>query len=229
MKLSGKNLKTCLNTRYKRKIKRWKFQAIEEFLETNGYRARLVALGYHQIPGIHHEDNFAPVINETTLRIILIVMMKEKLKAEIVDIETAFLYGNLEEEIFMKQPKGLKYMENDDNMNNDDALVLKQSIYDLGQAARHFFKKLRDILIEKMGFKKCLIDQCLLSRKEKLGDLIICLYIDDTMIVGKEKERRIFKEEIKAHFKTKEEGDMKDYVGCMKKEKRMRYFYIKLI
>ena len=94
-------------------------------------------------------------------------MMKENLKAEIVDIETAFLYGNLEEEIFMKQPQGLKYMENESNINNEDVLVLKQSIYGLVQAARQFFKKLRDVLIEKMGFEKCLIDQCLLSRKGK--------------------------------------------------------------
>ena len=55
------------------------------------YRARLVPLGYHQIPGIDHEDDFAPVINETTFRITLMLMTKENLKAEIVDIETAFL------------------------------------------------------------------------------------------------------------------------------------------
>ena len=78
-----------------------------------------------------------------------------------MDIETAFLYGNLDEEIFMKQPEGLKYMENENSIDNEDALVLKQSIYDLVQAARQFFKKLRDVLIEKMGFEKFLIYQCL--------------------------------------------------------------------
>ena len=169
------------------------------------YRARLVALGYHQIPGIDHEDNFAPVINKMTFRIILILMMKENLKAEIVDIETAFLYGNLEEEIFMKQPQGLKYMENESDTDNEHVLVLRQSIYGLVQAARQFFKKLRDVLIEKMGFEKCLINQCLLSRKGESGTLIICLYIDDTMIVGNEIEIKNFKEEIKVHFKTKED------------------------
>ena len=166
--------------------------------EKNGvYRARLVALGYHQIPGIDHEDNFAPVINETTFRIILILMMKENLKAEIVDIETAFSYGNLEEEIFMKQPQGLKYMESESDTDNEHVLVLKQSIYGLVQAAMQFFKKLGDVLIEKMGFEKCLINQCLLSRKGESGILIICLYIDDTMIVGNEVEIKKFKEEIK--------------------------------
>ena len=174
------------------------------------YRARLVALGYHQIPGIDHEDNFAPVINETTFRIILILMMKENLKAEIVDIETAFLYGDLKEENFMKQQEGLKYMKNKDDMSDDDALILKQSIYDLVQAARQFFKTLRDVLIVKMGFQKCLIDPCLLSRKGEFGILIICLYIDDTMIMGSDYEIKNFNKEIRTHFKTKEEGEMRD-------------------
>ena len=122
--------------------------------EKNGvYRARLVALGYYQIPGIDHEDNFAPVINKTTFRIILILIMKENLKADIVDIEMAFLYGNLKEEFFMKQPEGLEYMENENNLNNEDALVLKQSIYGLVQAARQFFKKVSDVLIEKWDLR----------------------------------------------------------------------------
>ena len=111
----------------------------------------------------------------------------------------------------MKQPEGLKYMEGGNNMDKEEALVLKQSIYGLVKAARKFFKKLRDVL----EFEKCSIDQCLLSRKGEAGILITCFYIDDTMIVGIEIEKKKFKEEIKSHFKTKEEGDMKDYVGCM--------------
>ena len=56
-------------------------------------------------------------------------------------------------------------MENDNDATNDNALILKQLIYGLVQAARQFFKKLRDMLIEKMGFEKSSIDQCLLIRK----------------------------------------------------------------
>ena len=92
------------------------------------------------------------------------------------------------------------------------------------QAARQFFNKLRNVLIEKMGFEKCLIDQCLLSRKGESGILIICLYIDDTMIVGNEIEIKKFKKEIKTYFKTKEEGEMKDYVGCMIERKNDEIF-----
>ena len=74
---------------------------------------------------------------------------------------------------------------------------------------------MRGVLIEKKEFKKNLINQCLLRREGKTGMLIICLYIDNTIIVGIETEIETFKEEIKLHFKTKEEGDMQDYMGSM--------------
>ena len=54
-------------------------------------------MGYTQIPGIDHEDNFSPVINEVTMRIVLVMMLINGWIAEIVDVETAFLNGELEE------------------------------------------------------------------------------------------------------------------------------------
>ena len=68
------------------------------------YRARLVALGYSQIPGIDYTDNFAPVAHEVSFRMALARMMVEKLDSLVMDVETAFLYGDIEEEIFMKSP-----------------------------------------------------------------------------------------------------------------------------
>jgi Reverse transcriptase (RNA-dependent DNA polymerase) len=68
-------------------------------IKRNGiFRARLVACGYSQIPGI---DCFAPVINDVTLRILLIIMLVWNLKGKVVDIETAFLHGELKEKIHM--------------------------------------------------------------------------------------------------------------------------------
>ena len=64
-----------------------------------------------------------------------------------------------------------------------------------------------------------------MSRKGESGILIIYLYIDDTMIVGNDNEIKIFKEKIRMHFKTKEEGDMKDYVGCMIKREKNEIFF----
>ena len=65
------------------------------------YRARLVALGYSQIPGVDYTDNFAPVAHDVSFRIALARMMVEKLDILVMDVETAFLYGDIEEEIFM--------------------------------------------------------------------------------------------------------------------------------
>ena len=66
------------------------------------YRARLVALGYSQIPGVDYTDNFAPVAHDVSFRIALARMMVEKLDSLVMDVETAFLYRDIEEEIFMK-------------------------------------------------------------------------------------------------------------------------------
>ena len=65
------------------------------------YRARLVALGYSQTPGVDYTNNFAPVAHDVSFRIALARMMVEKLDSLVTDVETAFLYGDIEEEIFM--------------------------------------------------------------------------------------------------------------------------------
>ena len=66
------------------------------------YRARLVALGYSQIPGVDYTDNFAPVAHDVSFRIALARMMVERLDSIVMDVETAFLYGEIDEEIFIQ-------------------------------------------------------------------------------------------------------------------------------
>ena len=64
------------------------------------YRARLVGLGYSQVPGIDHKDNFSPVINEVTFRCVMVLTIQNNCISEIVDVVTAFLCGDLDEIIF---------------------------------------------------------------------------------------------------------------------------------
>ena len=78
-------------------------------IERDGtYRARLVALGYSQIPGVDYTDNFAPVAYDVSFRIALARMMVKKLGSLVMDVETLFLYGEIDEEIFMKSPVGME-------------------------------------------------------------------------------------------------------------------------
>ena len=184
------------------------------------YRARLVGLGYSQVPGIDHKDNFSPVVSEITFRIVMILALLNDWDMEIVDVVTAFLYGDLEETIFMKIPAGLEeYLQT--SFDEDDCVILDKALYGLVQAARQFHKKLLDVMTNKLGFEKCKADECLLWRRGEKGTVIVCVYIDDTLCVGDREAIDEFKKELKEHFDTKEEGEMHEYVGCkVRREKR---------
>lgn len=75
------------------------------------YRARLVVKGYDQIAGVDFQYSFAPVTSEVTLRILLILWVNEDYFAEVADVQTAFLHGDLEEELFIKIPVGYKELD----------------------------------------------------------------------------------------------------------------------
>lgn len=72
------------------------------------YKAKLVARGFQQIKGMDYEERFAPVISFPTLRLFLSLVAKEDLELHQMDMKTAFLYGELDEDIFMEQPKGFE-------------------------------------------------------------------------------------------------------------------------
>jgi Reverse transcriptase (RNA-dependent DNA polymerase) len=90
-----------------------------------------VACGYSQVPGVDFQESFAPVINDVTFRILLVMMLTWNLKAKVVDIETAFLHGDLKETIYMEIPKGME-------ASVDACLILNKTIYGLVQNAREF-------------------------------------------------------------------------------------------
>ena len=108
------------------------------------YRARLVALGYNQVPGVDFTDNFSPVINDVTFRIALMRMMMEDLKCMLMDVETAFLYGEIEKEIYMEVPVRIKedFASSDEADEENTCYQLLKGIYGLCQSARQFWKSL---------------------------------------------------------------------------------------
>ena len=104
------------------------------------HRARLVALGYRQILGVDYADNVAPVAHDVSFRIALARMMVEKLDSLVMDVETAFLYGEIGEVIFMKSPVGME--EIDSGLSSEDCYELLKGIYGLCQAARQFLEEI---------------------------------------------------------------------------------------
>ena len=177
------------------------------------YSTRLVALGYSQIPGVDYTDNFAPVAHDVSLRIALARMMVDKLDSLVMDVETAFLYGDIEEESFMKSPIGME--EIDPGSSPEDCYQLKKGIYGLCQAARQFWKKFVDtIKKEPFGFTVSPAEPCLLFKENDLGICIITMYVDDMLIIGKKEQIEDFTSKIQKEFSVKIQHHLADYLGC---------------
>ena len=137
------------------------------------YRARLVAKGYDQIPGVDFTENFAPVVSDVTIRTIMMLLLyNPDWIAYIVDVETAFLYGEMDVDLYMEIPEGLQYFE--DVNPNTDCLKLKRTIYGTVQAARQWFKYFIRELQTKVGFERSRTDPCLLTKQTNEGVVILC-------------------------------------------------------
>ena len=92
-----------------------------------------------------------------------------------VDIKTAFLYGDLEEEIYMECPQGMS------DIGKDDCIIFNKCIYGLVQAARQYYKKAVKIL-KNLGFEAGNVDPCLYVKKSAKGVVYIALYVNDNLM-----------------------------------------------
>ena len=124
-------------------------------------------------------------------------MILEGLDANVVDIDNAFLNGDLDHEIFMKIPEGYKEWIQD--YDEDIALKLDKVIYALVQAARLFCKKLTSKL-KKARFEPSIVDPCLFEHKDDRGLSILILYIDDLLIIGNPETNESSIDDLKQYF-----------------------------
>ena len=126
-----------------------------------------------------------------------------------MDVKTAFLHGDLEEEIYMKQPEGFKVKRKEDYVYR-----LKKSLYGLKQAPRQWYKKFESVM-EEQGYKKTTSDHCVFMQKFSDGDFIILLlYVDDMLIVGMNSSRiDKLKKQLSQSFAMKDLGPAKQILG----------------
>jgi hypothetical protein len=176
------------------------------------YRARLVALGYSQTAGIDFLNHYSPVLCDTSFRLLLLIIQKLKLDAWSSDVETAFLNGDLSEEIFMKIPQGYNLVNKMEN-TEDKVLKLNKSIYGLVQAARQWHEKFSEEILN-MGFKSNHIDPCIFFKEENGEFCILCIYVDDGIITGSIKLMEETVEKLNKVFKIKFEKNIHDFIGC---------------
>ena len=137
-------------------------------------------------------------------------MILEGLDAKVVDIDNAFLNGDLDHEIFMKIPEG--YKECIQDYDEDKALKLDKAIYGLVQVARQFWKKLTSKL-KQAGFQPSIVDPCLFHCKDDRGLSILIMYIDDLLTIGKLQTNESTIHDLKQYFEIKKPTRLDDYLG----------------
>uniref|UniRef100_A0A2N9FQZ7 Integrase catalytic domain-containing protein n=1 Tax=Fagus sylvatica TaxID=28930 RepID=A0A2N9FQZ7_FAGSY len=129
---------------------KWVFKKKEVVSEKEGerFKAGLVAKGYSQRHGIDYDEVFSPVVKHTSIRVVLALVAHQDLELEQLDVKTAFLHGNLEEEIFMVQPEGFKQLGTENLVCR-----LKKSLYGLKQSPRQWYKRLKSLLHKEFEMK----------------------------------------------------------------------------
>lgn len=142
------------------------------------YKARLVVQGFRQVPGVDFNEVYAPVSKHTTLRVLLATAAAQDLELDHLDVKTAFLNGEIEEVIYIRQPPG--YESGDPNL----VCRLNKSLYGLKQAPRAWNQKLTAEL-EKLGFKPSEADPAFFVLQEDGDTVYLLVYVDDLLLGSK--------------------------------------------
>jgi hypothetical protein len=182
------------------------------------YRARLVVKGYNQIPGVDFTESHSPVANDVTIRLVLVLVVIYCWTCETIDVETAFLYGLLQELVYLHLPDGINEIGGAET-SADDVVVLDKALYGLVQASRVWLNTLIAYLLS-IGFTRSRADPCLLWRSSIDGFVVFLVYVDDCLICGSKDGVRNCIRDIKKRFNISEMGALNEYVGA--KYKRVK-------
>lgn len=165
------------------------------------HKACLVAKGYVQRQGIDFEEVFAPVARIKSVRLLLAVAAGEGWEVHHMDIKTAFLNGELLDEVYVEQAPGFASLEAADKVYR-----LKRALYRLQQAPRVWNSKL-DITLRRLGFKRSDTEHVVYVRVSSDTHLIIGVYVDDLVITGSTVDCICwFKEEMGSMFEMSDLG-----------------------
>ncbi|UYV73840.1 hypothetical protein LAZ67_11001074, partial [Cordylochernes scorpioides] len=171
------------------------------------HKARLVAKGYSQQYGIDYEETFAPVVRQSTIRMLLALAVEYNLILHQMDVQSAYLNGEIKEEIYMTQPENFvsrKYPER--------VCRLKKAIYGLKQAGIVWHERL-DNELKNLGLKQLQSNNCVYIKHDE-GILLVAIYVDDLIIAAEREDTlKSFKEIMKRIFKIKDLGGINCCLG----------------
>nr|GEV12685.1 putative ribonuclease H-like domain-containing protein [Tanacetum cinerariifolium] len=215
------NLETSITEEPKRvhqalKDPSW-IEAMQEELLQN--KARLVTQGHTKEEEIDYEEVFAPVARIKAIRLFLAYASFTGFMVYQMDVKSAFLYGTIEEEVYVCQP--LRF-ENPDHL--DKVYKVVKALYGLHQAPRAWYETLSNYLLEN-GFQKGKIDQTLIIKKQKGDILLVQIYVDDIIFGATNKDLcKSFEKLMKDKFQMSSIGELIFFLGLQVKQKKDRIF-----
>lgn len=202
--------------------------------EITRYRARLVAQGFSQVPGVNFFDTYAPVAKLASVRTVLAIANRRDMELEQVDIKSAYLYGKFAsgEVIYMRYPPlppGVELMLPKDMKvifdakgRTDAVLELLVPLYGLRQSARRFYTKLRTELKKRLRMEVCEVDQAVFFRVEGTELIIIVAHVDDlTIATSSPKLMLEVKSELCKAFEVSDLGALSWILGIKVKRDRI--------
>jgi hypothetical protein len=171
------------------------------------YKARLVAKGYNQVEGIDYFDTFSPVAKLTTVRVLIALASINNWFLHQLDVNNAFLHGELQEDVYMQVPEGVTCHK------RNQVCKLKKSLYGLKQASRKWYEKLSNLLTTE-GYTQSISDYSLFTKKFDQHFIAILVYVDDIIITGTSlTEIDRMKHILDTNFKIKDLGQLKYFLG----------------
>ena len=171
-------------------------------------KARLVAKGYTQQPGIDYDETFSPVSRLDTIRMLIALAAQKGWLLYQLDIKSAFLNGELTNEIYVEQPQGFVIEGAEDKVYR-----LKKALYGLKQASRAWYSQIDAYFIEH-GFERSKSESTLYVKTQGTSTLIVALYVDDLLFCGDdEKMIHDFKIEMMKRYEMSDMGLLHHFLG----------------
>ena len=167
-------------------------------------KARFCVRGDMQIEGVDYFETYAPVVQWSTVRALLIMSLVLGLETVQIDFSNAFCQADIEEEIYVEMPKDFG-----DSKGRDMVLKLKKSLYGTKQAPRTWFLKLKQCL-EMRGFHQSELDPCLFIHP----DMVYIVYVDDSILIGRDRSKiEAMIADLSTELDLTCEGDLAAFLG----------------
>ncbi|GJU60465.1 retrovirus-related pol polyprotein from transposon TNT 1-94 [Tanacetum coccineum] len=180
----------------------------DEFGRVLKNKARLVAQGFRQEEGIDFEESFTPVARIEAIRIFIANAAHKNMSIYQMDAKTAFLNGELKEEVYVSQPEGFV-----DQDNPSHVYKLKKALYSLKQVPRASYNMLSSFLISQ-NFSKGVVDPTLFTRQAGNDLILVQIYVDDIIFASTNNVMcNEFANQMTTKFKMSMMGQMSFFLG----------------